>query len=163
MAYAWAELAVAVTYKPTDAAFHFDNSLLSESANGQASRGFLVQFATQVMHWQHRTHFYMVCLTRQHARLLRWDRAGALVSEPINLLEHPEQLLNFIHGFAQMSAAERGRDSAAILVEEGSEEFRRFRDFEPATDWARKCHKEVFADTSNFPIYKVGLYARPRA
>ncbi|KAI0347560.1 hypothetical protein BDW22DRAFT_1307326, partial [Trametopsis cervina] len=114
----------------------------------------MVQFATQVIHWQHRTHFYMICLTRRHARLLRWDRAGALVSGPIDLLEHPEQLLNFIHRFAQMSPAERGRDPTAILVQKNSREFRRFRDFKPASEWAKECHKKIFADTTNFPIYK---------
>ncbi|KAI0347552.1 hypothetical protein BDW22DRAFT_1342322 [Trametopsis cervina] len=127
LAYAWAELAVAVSYKPRSALT------------------------------RHRTHFYMICLTRRHARLLRWDRAGALVSGPIDLLEHPEQLLNFIHRFAQMSPAERGRDPTAILVQKDSGEFRRFRDFKPETEWATECHGKIFADTTNFPIYKVGL------
>ncbi|KAI0347533.1 hypothetical protein BDW22DRAFT_1351985 [Trametopsis cervina] len=155
MAYAWVELLIEVKYSHLDGGFSFDKDLLRDSIKGKKARAQLIRYATQIMHHQHRTHLYMVCMTRSHARLLRWDRAGVLVSESIDLLAHPEQLLDFIHRFAQMTPEQRGRDPTAIPVEEDSDEFRRFRDFEPATDWARKCHKEIFADTTSFPIYKI--------
>lgn len=157
MSYAWVELVIEVKYSHLDGGFSFDKDLLRDSIKGKKARAQLIRYATQIMHHQHRMHLYMVCMTRSHARLLRWDRAGVLVSESIDLAAHPEQLLDFIHRFAQMTPEQRGRDPTAILVEEDSGEFRRFKKFKAATDWARKCHKEIFADTTDFPIYKVSL------
>ncbi|KAI0347527.1 hypothetical protein BDW22DRAFT_536266 [Trametopsis cervina] len=157
MAYAWVELVIEAKYKNTDAAFGFgsDKHFLRDSLVGKEARAQLIRYATEIMHRQHRMHLYMVCITRSHARLLRWDRAGVLVSESIDLAAHPEQLLDFIHRFAQMTPEQRGRDPTAILVEEGSDEFRRVKQFKGATRWARKCLKESFDDTVNFPIYKI--------
>ncbi|KAI0745673.1 hypothetical protein C8Q76DRAFT_764828 [Earliella scabrosa] len=49
-------------------------------------------------------------LAGSHARLLRWDRSGCVVSESFDLHEHPELLCDFLWRFSQTSDAGRGHD-----------------------------------------------------
>ena len=54
-----------------------------------------------------------VLLTRDFARIIRWDRAGAIVSERFNYVKNPEALLGLLWLYGQMDTDDRGLDDTA--------------------------------------------------
>jgi hypothetical protein len=154
IAWAWVELAVEVKPTYADAGFGFNGgAFLRQSDTGRKSRAQLVQYATEIMHRQHRTHAFMVLIAKDSARLLRWDRAGAIVSEPINLLKDPYSLLNFIYRFRQMTPEQRGHDPSATLASENK--LKKFEAHIPTNKWFLKCKEDILSNSATFPIYQV--------
>lgn len=156
--WAWVELVVEIKLTHTEAGFHFTgDELLRDSEAGRRSRAQLVQYATKIMHHQHRTHLFMVLITKHSARLFRWDRTGVLMSKPINLLKYPRQLLDFIYRFGQMTPEQRGHDPSATLIND-HELLRAFEEHEPTDDWARECKKSIMDSKAEFPLYQVRAF-----
>ncbi|KAI0692379.1 hypothetical protein BC835DRAFT_1520955 [Cytidiella melzeri] len=75
---------------------------------------------------QHRVFAFIIYISDDKARLTRWDRAGGIVSTPIDLKKNPEQLLNFVYRLALMSRAELGEDPTVELATE--DEVQKLRD-----------------------------------
>ncbi|PIL27267.1 hypothetical protein GSI_10414 [Ganoderma sinense ZZ0214-1] len=73
-----------------------------------------VAYATEVLRRQHRHCCYSVFLFGCWARLARWDRAGAIVTETFNLHCEPELLCEFFWLFARLSEAQRGYDLTVL-------------------------------------------------
>lgn len=79
--------------------------------------------ATSIFSSQHRTHLFTVLFFDTKARLIRWDRAGYVVSEPFDYVSEPQKLLLFIWRFARMSPEQRGHDSTASRVFPSSADY----------------------------------------
>lgn len=62
---------------------------------------------------QHRQFFFHLVLVNAGARFIRWDRAGAVVSERIDYAEDPTLLVQFLWRFGHMSDEQRGWDLTA--------------------------------------------------
>ncbi|KAI5115007.1 hypothetical protein M0805_008182, partial [Coniferiporia weirii] len=58
-----------------------------------------------------RTHAFSGLVTGQMARFIRWDRAGAIVSEPVEYTEDPNVFAEFFHRFDQLTPEQRGHDA----------------------------------------------------
>ena len=69
-----------------------------------------VAYVAEVFSRQFRIFLFTVSISGSHARLLRWDRSGCVVSESFDLHEHPELLCEFLWRFSQASDAGRGHD-----------------------------------------------------
>ena len=69
-----------------------------------------VGYATDILARQHRHCCYSVSMSGTHARLIRWDRAGAIVSTSFDLLEQPSILCEFLWCFGRGGVAKRGYD-----------------------------------------------------
>lgn len=65
---------------------------------------------------QHRTALFQLLLCGDYARLLRWDRSGAVVTERFNYIDKPELLAEFFWRFAHLSDVQRGWDPTATLA-----------------------------------------------
>ncbi|KAI0629908.1 hypothetical protein C8Q77DRAFT_1234583 [Trametes polyzona] len=72
--------------------------------------GLHMGFVAEAFARQHRHAFYSVSMAGSRARLLRWDRAGCIVSEAFCVRNHPERLCDFLWRFASTSDAARGHD-----------------------------------------------------
>ncbi|TBU38802.1 hypothetical protein BD309DRAFT_489840 [Dichomitus squalens] len=59
---------------------------------------------------QHRRHYFTFSVSGKWIRFIRWDRAGAVVSERFNILKHSELFCQFFWRFAHITDAERGYD-----------------------------------------------------
>ena len=59
---------------------------------------------------QHRTHLFVLFIAGDTARIIRWDRAGAVISDAFDYVEDPHPLFRFIWNYNQMTPAERGWD-----------------------------------------------------
>lgn len=87
--------------------------LLSESGNIDA-QGQISEYAAEMRLSQHRQFSYAVVTKRRHARLLRWDQAGALVSADFDYQADPSKLIRFFYLVGQMSDTQLGLDPTVV-------------------------------------------------
>lgn len=142
-----------------------DNLFLHLSGNSQSSRAQMIKYAVGVMVRQHRTHLFTVFITRDKARLMRWDRCGAVVSTEFDYLKEPKWLLNFFRRLALLSPAMQGYDtSVQPATEEQISELDAFIchvDTQTNTegtldnDYLKKFLKEMNEDRPTWPIMQV--------
>ena len=93
--------------------FHSDDQLPFEKLfeTTCAVRGQIVLYSTRLQTYQFRTWAFSVGIFGNVARLFRWDRAGAIVSEPISYCEDGNRdLAEFFYRFDLMDRAQRGWD-----------------------------------------------------
>ncbi|TBU38456.1 hypothetical protein BD309DRAFT_994448 [Dichomitus squalens] len=85
-----------------------------------------IAYAAEILRRQHRHCCYSVFVFGRKARLARWDRAGAIVTEAFDLVDDPLPLCEFFWLFSQnLSEAQRGYDLTAhpVLSPDDSERF----------------------------------------
>ena len=79
--------------------------------NTCATRGQIILYSTQLQTYQFRTGFFSIGIFGEVARLFRWDRAGAIVSEPIPYSQSGNlELVEFLCRFDMMDRDQRGLD-----------------------------------------------------
>ena len=106
-----AELMVEVEFSEQDDPFEevpTDNGIICDSDWAIETLGQLTSYATAHLAAQFRVHVFSVLLFRKSARLMRWDRAGVIVSERIRL--DKSVLAEFFWRFSNANAMERGYD-----------------------------------------------------
>lgn len=83
--------------------------------------GQIVAYATEACARQHRVAYYSVSVRGVHARLMRWDRSGAITTEEFNLHSDPQFLCEFLWKFSQCSEFERGFDDTVTPASDDDE------------------------------------------
>jgi hypothetical protein len=156
---AWAWIGIPLEAKVKDSAFLFSTkqprALRSFSKEGLRAR---VQHATQVAEIflrQHRTHVFSLYVYRRFARILRWDRAGIIVTEPINVVTEPQKLLTFIYRYAKLSREAQGYDTSAKLAT--AKELKILDDYIPVNDDEHRVVADMKRDKTFNPVYKVRM------
>jgi len=86
--------------------FPFEN----DTAQGRITRGQIASYAGATMSTQFRHHLFTVLILGQRARLIRWDRASAVVTESFDYTERPLLLFEYFKRFAQLDRSRRGID-----------------------------------------------------
>ncbi|KAF9261498.1 hypothetical protein L218DRAFT_1078701 [Marasmius fiardii PR-910] len=81
------------------------------------TRNQMATYAGAILCSQFRTHLFSIQVTRTRARLLRWDREGAVVTSSFVFAEEP-YLVEFIKRFAKASREDRGHDPCVTEVED---------------------------------------------
>lgn len=73
--------------------------------------GQVISYCVAMRECQDRTHcFALLILGNQYVRVLRWDQVGIIVTERIDVLDHPEKFGKFLWLFDGLSDSERGID-----------------------------------------------------
>jgi hypothetical protein len=93
------------------------NPFLSSKSTAGSILGQLTAYATSILGAQYRTHLFMVLIVEKYARLIRWDRSGAVVTEPIYFNKEPH-LFNFLIHYDIADPEARGHDSTVGLPTE---------------------------------------------
>ncbi|KAH9915713.1 hypothetical protein B0H21DRAFT_713571 [Amylocystis lapponica] len=108
--------------------YQFMLDITNEEAYERAeeSLGHHVAYATEACARQHRTFYLSMSLAGTFLRFIRWDRAGAIVSESFDIRAQPEFLCDFLWRFAHASLTERGHDPTLEFAAPGDED--RFRE-----------------------------------
>ncbi len=132
------------------------------------TRGRLALYAREVFKHQHRTHILQLLILGNHARFIRWDRAGASVSGKFDYSVDPHPLELFLRVYGRMSEVERGWDRTVSVAT--AEECTRFENACKAWTLLLPANKElreawesnpatntVVALDSSWPTYKVTL------
>ncbi|KAI0690797.1 hypothetical protein BC835DRAFT_1521480 [Cytidiella melzeri] len=155
-AWAWMKAGLKVKGRDQESAFYPTESkrFLRNTGDGRDAQLQLAMHASQLMVRQHRVFAFIIYISDDKARLTRWDRAGCIVSTPIDLKKNPEQLLNFVYRLALMSRAELGEDPTVELAT--NEEVQKLRDdYELKNPYASARAKEILDNEVLYPIYKV--------
>ena len=71
--------------------------------------GQITAYVTMLLGTQYRTHVFLILIVRDIARLLRWDRGGAVVSEAFDYNDHPH-LFEFLVRYNRAGSDIRGHD-----------------------------------------------------
>jgi hypothetical protein len=103
-----AELMVEVKISEGDDPFKDEGSLLHDSDRSRQTLGQVTSYATAHLAAQFCTHVFSILLFSQSVRLMRWDRAGLIVSERISL-DNPA-LTQFFWRFNNAKAKDRRHD-----------------------------------------------------
>ncbi|TCD68315.1 hypothetical protein EIP91_011174 [Steccherinum ochraceum] len=99
---------------PTCSSNHTPQSIPS-SKQAKRLRKQLATYAASQFDRQHRTFLFSLVICGHHARFLRWDRAGVLVSASFNYLEDARPLAEFVWRYGRLLPADRGVDPTSRL------------------------------------------------
>ncbi|KAH8115737.1 hypothetical protein DFH11DRAFT_1507405, partial [Phellopilus nigrolimitatus] len=84
--------------------------------------GQIVSYATEACARQHRMFYFSVSIHGHHARFIRWDRAGAVVTRSFNYRQNPKLLCDFLWRFGFANPAQRGYDPTVSVASEKNEQ-----------------------------------------
>lgn len=115
------------------------------------------RFVTRVFKCQQRQHLFTVHISGQLARLARWDRAGCVITEPIDLRGCPELLLDFVYRLARASRAQQGYDPHAQLAT--PDEVDKLKEYKTENKWLKEYHESILKAIAEYPIYKASRVA----
>lgn len=82
----------------------------SDFVLSQGNLGQITAYATSILSAQYRTHLFSVLVLKDSARLIRWDRGGAVVTDPIAFNTEPH-LLDFFIRYDIAGREARGHDT----------------------------------------------------
>ena len=88
------------------------NTVLHRSQEATKNRGQICSYAGLQLSAQNRFFLFTVVLLGDYVRFIRWDRAGAIVTERVNWRRDPSHLIMFLWRFNRLSDVERGRDTS---------------------------------------------------
>lgn len=119
------------SHSHTDAAyesfFSFENREYEEEEDVEPGRnekrtlGECVGLAVEACSRQHRVFYFSVLVVGSRARLFRWDRAGAIVTEAFEFGTQPELLCEFLWRFHLANPAQRGYDPTVSVASQAEE------------------------------------------
>ncbi|KAG2063318.1 hypothetical protein BDR04DRAFT_1038319 [Suillus decipiens] len=87
------------------------DSIVSSTENSMDTLGQITSYAAAQLGAQYRSHAFSVLIVRDRARIIRWDREGAIVTSAINYNTEPH-LADFFHRYARASPELRGIDTS---------------------------------------------------
>ncbi|KAI0775522.1 hypothetical protein BD413DRAFT_470915 [Trametes elegans] len=100
------------------AAHDFVTGFPTEELGDQAARmwGQHIAFATKIFARQYRQALFSITMSGSVARLIRWDRAGCVVSSAFDIHDEPEVLTAFLWRFSQTTHVVRGHDLSVHIA-----------------------------------------------
>ena len=104
-----------------------ENPLMSTEFSACKVAGQIIAYAAMLLGAQYRTHIFSVLIIKDYARLIRWDRGGAVVTEPVNY-ETESYLLDFLIRYDNASKEIRGHDPTVGLPTDDEERKARMHD-----------------------------------
>ncbi|EKM57032.1 uncharacterized protein PHACADRAFT_183570 [Phanerochaete carnosa HHB-10118-sp] len=126
-AWAWMIMALEVKCKDEDAGYGFEVAitdahsraripLFRNTPRGRQSRAQFVKYACEIMQRQHRTHVYSIYITSSAVRFFRFDRAGCIVSAPIDLRSQFALFRDITYRLLNLSSKDQGFDDTVSLA-----------------------------------------------
>jgi hypothetical protein len=117
---AWAEIFIEFKWDSKDNLFcdikHYGDPLLSNTKSARDTLGQITSYAAAQFGAQFRTHLYSVFICKDTARILRWDRSGAIVTEAFKYNDS-SYLVDFFRFYSVASPAMRGVDTSVSIPE----------------------------------------------
>ncbi|CCM01096.1 uncharacterized protein FIBRA_03144 [Fibroporia radiculosa] len=157
--WAWSLLPIELkSTRHTERPFYFgQEGFLRPTSGGSIGRGQISDYAANLMRRQHRLFCFMIVVAGRHARLLRWDRVGAVVSKDFDFVADPGMLQNFFYRFGNMDSAQRGFDPTVKLARaEYVEEMKEH--VEGLSGYHKKCFEDALSHQTTWPLYEVTVH-----
>ncbi|GJE86553.1 hypothetical protein PsYK624_026330 [Phanerochaete sordida] len=131
-------------------------AFINTSGVGNKARAQHAKYASQIMLRQHRTHVITFSLSGEEVRVYRWDRAGCVMTEPINLVENPWDFFDLLYALARIAKRdERVWGYDETVTKATKKEIQLLEDYEPPNDYQKSMKKLILANKTFYPIYKV--------
>lgn len=108
--FAWAASIVELKRKATDEILADTDTDAFDLVQGSSGR--MLQYVGEIFLRQHREFVFTVFVSGKLARLERWDRCDAVVSQPFNWYDDPAPLLHFFAWLGAASPAQQGFDTS---------------------------------------------------
>ncbi|KAI0628775.1 hypothetical protein C8Q77DRAFT_1067114 [Trametes polyzona] len=139
------------------AADPFDDFDWSGAARARAER-----FLAHALAHQQRTALFTLLVNGSCVRLARWDRSGAIFTEPADFVERPAYLRDILWAFARLSPEAQGLDPTAAPLARASEEWQLMDEFArpQETDVPEEEGAEVHIDSKAKKTPRVFAYVR---
>lgn len=135
-------------------------NLLNNGLEAQATRGQITEYATEISRTQHRLFTFGIYVYRDTVRFIRYDRAGATVSEVINYRENPEDFMQFLYRLGHLTPIQLGYDPSAVLATDDEvAKMKAFIDSPSIRTFERQYLQNATADPNFSPIYKLEVAA----
>ncbi|KAI0754490.1 kinase-like domain-containing protein, partial [Daedaleopsis nitida] len=116
------ELSIETTIEDLQVDALYDECYLTTSDKGDDHSSRIVTRAALVFDRQHRTHYFTVVIFGTMARIVYWDRSGAVFTEKFNYKAEPHKLGKVLWCYSRLSPAQRGHDTTVVPVLPGSYE-----------------------------------------
>jgi hypothetical protein len=108
-------------------------SCINSTGDAKDTLGQIGAYVAAQLSAQYRTHAFSILIIRDRARIIRWDREGAIVTEPIAYNEEPS-LVRFLSLYSQAPKSLRGIDiTVSPAPEDEAESARRSLKLSPGT------------------------------
>ena len=120
----------------------------------EASLGQMADYVSKIFRRQHRTHIFSLFVFQGQARIIRWDRAGAIVSTVIDFEQNPSLLHKVIWRYAHMNQVQRGFDSTAVPATKA--EINKMRNCRAPDSWIAQRRNDAL-DQRGWPVYKIKM------
>ncbi|GJE92047.1 hypothetical protein PsYK624_082000 [Phanerochaete sordida] len=144
--------------KPVHSAPREGPTIARDAPEAAATRSRLLAHAQANFARQHRCFVFQVVIIRDHVRFIRWDRAGAIVSDRFSVAHH-QYLAEFLCWFDHMDDDKRGWDTTVALA--NRREITLFedalRDFLGDESGARRVPNSdrTLDNTDTYPTWKI--------
>ncbi|KAF8503365.1 hypothetical protein F5888DRAFT_1903888 [Russula emetica] len=112
-----------------------DNPFLCKEGPNCEVLGLLTAYATAILGAQYRTHLFMVLIAGEYARLIRWDRGGAVVTNRIPFNEE-YYLFDFLTRYDMASREDRGHDPTVTVPND--DEIKAAKDVVADQEWTKE-------------------------
>ncbi|KAG7091937.1 hypothetical protein E1B28_008329 [Marasmius oreades] len=110
------EIMIEAKVRPADDAFSDRTSTFEASSiQGRGTRGQITMYATAQLALQQRTHCFSVLVIGTFARLIRWDRSGAIVTERFDYTRS-NWLQKFLYLYQYATPKVRGIDTSVYSL-----------------------------------------------
>uniref|UniRef100_A0A0W0F2R1 Fungal-type protein kinase domain-containing protein n=1 Tax=Moniliophthora roreri TaxID=221103 RepID=A0A0W0F2R1_MONRR len=137
-----------------------DKPFVKSTQSATATEAQMDTYAGSVMSSQFRTHLFSVWISNKHARLIRWDRGGAIVSQKFDYAEEPH-LADFLWRFSFADAEARGHDPCIKLANDQDPNVERAKSLlnlkADAKMWKFSVFDEETETTKNYYGGKLGF------
>ncbi|TFY58446.1 hypothetical protein EVG20_g8145 [Dentipellis fragilis] len=152
----------------------FEYSSESETDSVADSHGEMARYATEVLRRQHRQFVVSAFIQNSTVRFYRWDRAGVIVSEPVDFHAEPEHLMRFFYWLA-LADRDQGSGYDTTVARATAEDIQHLETFKhtldhsiaddpPAVVDAQTFYlehvKAILDNQINYPVYKVNRVSR---
>ena len=157
---AWGWMMAFVECKETegDSAFYFlhKSKFLRNTEAGYNAQAQIAKYAAEIQIRQHRTHVWSFYFAGPWVRIQRWDRAGCIVSQALDLREDATDFINFLYRFARLDHEGLGYDNSAVLATPKEiNMLKNYKSENGALEWFRD---HMLTSEMTFPIYKASLF-----
>lgn len=140
--------------KAKNARKHKAVMLLPNGKFAQKSLGQISEYVANILRRQHRLDLFTLYVYAGQAHIIRWDRAGAVISTPFDFEKNPSSLYRVTWRYAGMTREQRGYDPTVVLATQAEVEDMRACKCRPHEEWIAVARNEAL-NNPGWPVYKI--------